>query len=168
MHHDKRGVICYGDPHRASQARSTPSKVIPMTEIDKALETLRANPEDHKAQSGFYDLFLNSGFFVPTVTETFINGSGENEEASVPLLVESDGTDFLVFFDQQQRLDAWAEQEAPSIQVPGHMLAEMSTEKIHWVMNMGTDFTKEFVPEEIAWLKDVVTRCKAEDEAAAE
>ena len=41
-----------------------------MTEIDQALEALRANPDDHKAQSGFYDLFLNMSFFVPTINET--------------------------------------------------------------------------------------------------
>ena len=30
-------------------------------------------------------------------------------------------------------------------------------------MNIGTDYNKQFAPDEIAWLKDVVERCKAEE-----
>ena len=135
-----------------------------MTELDQALETLRADPDNHKAQSGFYDLFLNSVFFVPTVNETFRTGEENQEEKiEVPLIIEADNTDYLVFFDQQQRLNDWAEQEVPCVQLPGHMLAEMTPAGLHWAMNIGTDYNKQFAPDEIAWLKDVVTRCKAEE-----
>lgn len=131
-----------------------------MTELDQALETLRADPEDQKAQSGFYDLFLNSSFFVPTVEEK-IEGDETGEPVELPMILEADGTDYLVFFDQQQRLYDWAETEAPHVRLPGHVLAEMSTEQLHWAMNIGTDFNKQFAPDEIAWLKEVVERCKA-------
>jgi len=137
-----------------------------MTELDKALVELRANPQDQKAQSGFYDLFLNTSFFVPTANETFINGEGKEETVNVPLLIDSEGTDYLVFFDEQQRLNDWAEQEAAHMRVPGHVLAEMTSEKIQWVLNVGSDYAKPFAPDEIAWLKDVVATCKAEDAKA--
>lgn len=134
-----------------------------MTELDKALEALKENPDDRKAQSGFYDLFLNSGFFVPIINETIKNEDGTTEEnAEVPLILENDGTDFLVFFDEQQRLNDWAEEEAPCVKLPGHVITEMSTPELHWALNVGTDHFKTFVPDEIDWLKDVVTRCKAE------
>ena len=94
-----------------------------MTEIDQALEALRANPDDHKAQSGFYDLFLNMSFFVPTINETVdSDGEGGKEQIEVPLIVEADGIDYLVFFDQQERLNEWAEEEVPCLQLPGHVL----------------------------------------------
>ncbi len=135
-----------------------------MTELDLALETLRAAPDDHKAQSGFYDLFLNSMFFVPTFDETFRTGEeGKGEKIEVPLIIEAEGTDYLVFFDQQQRLNDWAEQEVPCVQLPGHMLAEMTPAGLHWAMNIGTTCNKQFAPDEIAWLKDVVEHCKAEE-----
>jgi len=134
-----------------------------MTELDQALETLRANPDDHKAQSGFYDLFLNSIFFVPTLDEMIdTDDKSAKEKVEVPLIIEADGIDYLVFFDQEQRLNEWAEKEAPSLQLPGHVLAEMTTVELHWAMNIGTDYNKQFAPDEIAWLKDVVARCKAE------
>ena len=138
-----------------------------MTELDQALETLRADPDNHKAQSGFYDLFLNSVFFVPTVNETFRTGEENQEEKiEVPLIIEADNTDYLVFFDQQQRLNDWAEQEVPCVQLPGHMLAEMTPAGLHWAMNIGTTCNKQFAPDEIAWLKGVVEHCKAEDAKA--
>lgn len=134
-----------------------------MTEIDQALDALRANPDDHKAQAGFYDLFLNSSFFVPVINETVrVGDESPAEQIEVPMIIEADGTDYLVFFDQQQRLDAWAEEEVASVQLPGHVLAEMTPADLHWAMNIGTDYNKQFAPDEIAWLKDVVARCKAE------
>lgn len=134
-----------------------------MTELDQALETLRANPDDHKAQSGFYDLFLNSTFFVPSVDEMVnVDNTGGEEKFEVPLIIVSEETDYLVFFDKQQRLNDWAEKEAPCFQLPGHVLAEMTPTDLHWAMNIGTDHNKQFAPDEIAWLKDVVKRCKAE------
>lgn len=134
-----------------------------MTDIDQALEQLRANPEDHTAQSGFYDLFLNRSFFVPTINEKIdAEGKGEKESVEVPLIIEADGIDYLVFFDDQQRLNDWAEKDVPCLQLPGHVLAEMTPDGLHWAMNIGTDYNKQFAPDEIAWLKDVVKRCKAE------
>jgi len=136
-----------------------------MNELDQNLEALRANPEDQKAQPNFYDLFLNSVFFVPTVKEMIKpDEESEEHEAEVPMVIESEGNDYLVFFDQQQRLNDWAQEEAPAIQLPGHVLAEMSTADLYWVMNLGTEHVKQFAPDEIAWLQDVVERCKAEAE----
>jgi hypothetical protein len=139
-----------------------------MTELDQALEALRANPDDHKAQSGFYDLFLNSTFIVPTTDEMIdkVDKSGK-EKVELPLILVADNIDYLVFFDQQQRLFDWAEKEVPFLQLPGHVLAEMTTAELHWAMNIGTDYNKQFAPDEIAWLKDVVKRCKAEEDGKA-
>jgi hypothetical protein len=136
-----------------------------MTELDQALEALRADHDDHKAQSGFYDLFLNSTFFVPTVDEEIaLDDKGAKEKTEVPLIVEADDTDYLVFFDNLERLNDWAEKEAPYIKLPGHVLAEMTPNGLYWAMNIGTDYNKQFAPDEIAWLKDVVQRCKAEED----
>ena len=135
-----------------------------MTDIDKALEVLRESPRDYKAQSGFYDLFLNSSFFVPTINEEVeVDDKGTREMIEVPLIIEDSGIEYLVFFDQQQRLNDWAEKEVPCLHLPGHVITEMTPDTLHWAMNIGTDFNKQFHPDEITWLKDVVAKCKAED-----
>lgn len=134
-----------------------------MSEIDRALDALRANPDDHQAQSGFYNLFLNMSFFVPTINEAVdTDDEGDGEEIEVPLIIEADGIDYLVFFDQQERLNEWAEEDVPCLQLPGHVLAEMTPDSLHWAMNIGTAHNKLFAPDEIAWLKDVVAQCKKE------
>lgn len=140
-----------------------------MTELDQALETLREKPDDHQAQSGFYDRFLNGSFCVPIIEETVQNEDGSAEKkVEVPLIIENEGTDYLVFFNSSERLESWAEPEAPRVNLPGHVITEMSTSELHWAMNVGTDFFKAFAPDEISWLKDVVKRCKEETEAAEE
>ena len=78
------------------------------------------------------------------------------------LIAEADGIDYLVFFDQQERLNDWAEDDVPCQQLPGHVLVEMTPDKLYWAMNIGTEYNKQFAPDEIAWLKDVVARCKEE------
>jgi hypothetical protein len=35
---------------------------------------------------------------------------------------------------------------------------------LHWALNVGSEYSKQFLPDEIAWLREVVERC---NEAAA-
>ncbi|HWI41454.1 MAG TPA: SseB family protein, partial [Verrucomicrobiae bacterium] len=68
-------------------------------------------------------------------------------------------------FDSRERLTAWAGSEVRCVEVPGHVLAATSMPPLHWALNVGTDHSKRFLPDEIAWLREVVERCRA---AAAE
>ena len=129
-----------------------------MEKLDEALVSMRENTSDGKTQSKFYDLFLNSSFFVPILKE-----SGEQEESNgvLPLITEADGKDYLMVFSTLERLQTW-DDTAQYIEVPGHLIALGTTPPLHWALNVGTDYSKEFHPEEIAWLRDAVERCNAE------
>lgn len=137
-----------------------------MTELDKALENLRQDTNDQKRQSRFYDLFLNMKFFVPIITGEAAKQAGIQEGQVLPLVMESDGNDYLMIFDTKDRLTAWAQPETEFVEVPGHMLAATSVAPLHWALNVGTDYSKQFLPDEIAWLKDAVERCNAQAAAA--
>ncbi len=128
-----------------------------MTELDQALENLRRDMYDATSQSKFYDLFLNATFFVPT----FVDGSGEpaGEGEVIPLVIEAEGNDYLMLFDTKERLVSWAQTDAPCVEVPGHVLAATTMPPLHWALNVGTEYTKSFLPDEIAWLREVVERC---------
>ncbi|WP_243374276.1 SseB family protein [Geotalea sp. SG265] len=132
-----------------------------MTDLDQALETLRQNMNDPKNQSRFYDLFLNASFHVPTFREEG-EDDGEEQGQALPLVMESEGNDYLMLFDSRERLLAWTGKEIPSVEVPGHVLAAMSQPPLHWALNVGTEFSKQFLPDEIAWLREVVEHCNAE------
>lgn len=129
-----------------------------MEKIDEALVTLRQNMGDGKKQSQFYDLFLNSSFFVPILKD---NNEQKESEGVLPLITEADGKDYLMVFSTLERLQAW-DATAQYIEVPGHLLALGTTPPLHWALNVGTDYSKEFHPEEITWLRDAVERCNAE------
>ncbi|QWV94828.1 SseB family protein [Geomonas oryzisoli] len=129
-----------------------------MEKLDEALANLRQNMSDGKKQCEFYDLFLNSSFFVPIVEE-----SEQQEESGgvVPLITEADGKDYLMLFSTLERLQAW-EATASYVEVPGYLLALSTVAPLNWALNIGTEYSKQFHPEEIAWLRESVERCNAE------
>ena len=140
-----------------------------MSQLDDALVVLREDMENTKSQSRYYDVFLNATFFVPTVdhtpTEDEAAEAAEATEGQVaPLIMESEGNDYLMLFDSLERLKAWAKEEVTYVEVPGHILALTSAAPLHWALNVETDYAKPFIPAEIAWLKEVVEQCNAQSE----
>ncbi len=137
-----------------------------MTKLDSALATLRQDMNDAKAQSQYYDIFLNETFYVPTLDEQALDGTAdtppEGQEQVLPLVMESEGNDYLMLFDTKERLQAWTRAEGRWVEVPGHVLAATSLPPLHWALNVGTEHSKQFIPDEIAWLRAAVERCNAE------
>ncbi|MFK5926740.1 MAG: SseB family protein [Desulfuromusa sp.] len=125
-----------------------------MTKLDDAIKLCT---EDAKKQSQFYDLFLNSLFYVPVMEE---EDNPIQENGALPLLVEANDKTYLMLFDTISRLTDWADDEAKYLTVAGHGITEMSSANIYWVLNYGTDHQKFFEPKEIEWLKVVVRKTK--------
>lgn len=121
-----------------------------MTELDEAI---KLGFQDQKKQHLFYDLFLNSIFYVPVIEE---EKEAQNEEGALPLLVEANEKTYLMLFDTIKKLNDWADEEAKYIPVQGHAITELSSSKIYWALNYGTELQKFFDPEEIKWLKGIV------------
>lgn len=133
-----------------------------MTGLDQALQTLREDMADAKRQSKFYDIFLNTTFCVPTFDQQEIDGEPAVEEGQVlPLIIESEGNDYLMLFDTEERLKNWAGADVKWVGVPGYVLAATTMPPLHLALNVGTEYSKQFLPDEIAWLRDVVERCNA-------
>lgn len=124
-----------------------------MTQLDTAYTAAKNNDEQKPA---FYNQFLNTDLYVATHPE-----AGESESIA-PLVVEYSGVQFLMLFDTQQRLTDWAKKEITYAVMPGHTLVQRMSTDYHWALNVGTDFTKTFVPKEIAWLKEIVEKTKSE------
>ncbi len=129
-----------------------------MTELDEAIKLGFADP---KKQHLFYDLFLNSIFYIPVIEEE----EGHNEEGMLPLLVEANDKTYLMLFDTSKKLTDWADKEAKYLPVQGHSITELSASNIYWALNYGTELQKFFDPEEIKWLKDIVQQTKEKAES---
>jgi len=140
-----------------------------MSDLEKALREFQQHVDDPTFQSKFYDLFLNATFFVPTMDDL---SPGESHHAAeghvVPLVIEAEGNDYLMIFDSAERLRDWAQAEVSFVEVPGHVLAEMSEPPLHWALIVGSAHAKQFLPDEIAWLRQVVERCNAKAAEAGE
>jgi len=140
-----------------------------MTAIDQALSAFYDDPENTEKRYEFYRQFLSCDFYLPTFDEaTGGVAKADNGEKMLPLIMEADGNNYMMIFDSEQRVVDWSEEGAFCITLPGHVIIEMATEGLYLAMNVGTDFSKQFVPDEIEWLKDVVKKSKVVDEAGAE
>ena len=142
-----------------------------MTPLDQALKNLHEDPENIESRHHFYSLFLQTSFLVPTFDSEsgdMAKGEGEveNPEKALPLIMEADGNNFMMMFDHEDRAVAWAEEGVKCINLPGYVAVAMATENLHLAMNVGTDYAKQFVPEEIAWLKQVVDKSQEAGENA--
>jgi peptidyl-prolyl cis-trans isomerase C len=131
-----------------------------MTGLDLALQTLRLDMNDATHQSKYYDIFLNTTFCVPTLDPQELEGeSALQEEQVLPLIIESEGNDYLMLFDTEERLKIWAADDVKWVGVPGFILAATTMPPLHWALNVGTEYSKQFLPDEIAWLREVVEQC---------
>lgn len=124
-----------------------------MTTLDTAYTAAKSDDEQKPA---FYNQFLNTELYVATHPGT------DDNDAIAPLIVEYSGVQFLMLFDTQQRLEGWGKKEMTYAVMPGHTLVQQMNTDYHWALNVGTDFTKTFVPNEISWLKDIVEKTKSE------
>ncbi|MEA3362522.1 MAG: SseB family protein [Thermodesulfobacteriota bacterium] len=129
-----------------------------MTKLDEAIKLVT---QDSKNQPHFYDLFLNSIFYIPVVEE---KEKPDLEEGSLPLLVEANDKIYLMLFDTIKRLTDWADEEVRYLPVQGYAITELSASNIYWVLNYGTELQKFFDPEEIGWLKNIVRQTKEKNE----
>ncbi len=142
-----------------------------MTELEQALVTMRANPTDNASQSAYYNLFLNATFLVPTLSpEQALEVAPEAAAAgeALPLVVETEGNEYLMLFETTECMRAWTKSDAPFVEVPGSLLASMSLPPLHWALNVGSENSKSFLPDEIAWLREVVEKCEAKAESPKE
>ena len=131
-----------------------------MTSLDQAyVEASQSGKE-----SVFYDAFLSSTIFIPTINapgKESNRRTGENDTIS-PIIIESDGAKYLMLFDTKERLASWAQREVGFAALPGHAIVEMMGTDFHWALNVGTEHMKTFVPEEIQWLKERTNEAQEE------
>lgn len=127
-----------------------------MSQLDDALLEARRN---ESGQAVFYNLFLNSDVIFPTHDHAIGNTNPRRSregETFKPIMIEHQGKVILPIFDSVERLQNWARREVNYICMPAHALVRSIQGSVFFVLNTGTEFTKEFAPEELAWLRDSI------------
>ena len=140
-----------------------------MTELDQALVALRKDADNSEKQGHFYNLFLNTNFFIPSITDEAPAKDGDDtRKVEMPLIVDEEGSNYLMLFDSEERLEAWAEQKVQFMQSHGHMVVAATPDNFNLAMNYATEYGKQFVPDEIAWLQKMVRDNLAEQADATD
>jgi len=124
-----------------------------MTALDEALQKYL---QDDDYQSDYYGRVLNTDFYIPLDDEDAADVLAEKDSVS-PLVVDSEGKSYMMLFDTEEGLSAWAKKPVNYVILAGFKAAEISIPDLYWAVNIGGDYAKEFVPEEIRWLKEMVT-----------
>jgi hypothetical protein len=127
-----------------------------MSQLDDALVEARSS---ESGQATFYNVFLNSNVYIPThdhaIADTNPRRTKEGETFR-PVMIEHQGRVILPIFDSVERLRNWAQREINYICMPAHALVRSIHGSVFFILNTGTQFAKEFVPEELKWLRESV------------
>ena len=117
-----------------------------MTPLDEALLAAQNDPS---LVDPFYVKFLGTTLFVPI----YDRPAGDPEAQLRPIVIPDGAVQFIPVFDTLDKLVTWAQQEVEYMQMEARAFLEGLHPSIHLALNPGDDLFKEFVPEEIQWLK---------------
>ena len=115
-------------------------------------EALSGYLQDENQQEPYYRLVLDSELYIP-LQQDDSDTPMEQRDSHRPLLLESEGKHYMLLFDSEERLKTWANKDLPFVILTGLGAATISTAGLHWALNVGSKFAKEFVPDEIQHLR---------------
>lgn len=120
------------------------------------VKKLEAAVNDETKQAEFYEHFLNTNVYIPTWNkpeEQNAEAANQNEGVQIqPVIMEDEGTNYIILFDTEERLNAWAQSDIHFVAMQGAMVLETFRSQFHLILNLGQESNKIFKPEEIEWL----------------
>jgi hypothetical protein len=131
-----------------------------MTELDRVIAGAYASEGKQEDVNKVYLTLLRTPLFLPVQKED-VGVLADNEEPFKPLYAKIDDHYFILVFDTLERLTAWAGDQLPHInyvEISGRDVLAGLNEQVFLCLNHGTDFYKEFVPDEVKRLKMIVSR----------
>lgn len=128
-----------------------------MTALDNAISAAYKSQGKQEDINKVYLLLLRSVLFVPTQKDP----SNHDEEPFKPLFAKIDDQYFMTVFDTLERLTAWAGDNINNIgyvELSGHDVIAGLNESVFLCLNYGSEFYKEFSPDEVKHLKKIVAK----------
>lgn len=130
-----------------------------MTELDQVIAAAYASEGKQDDVNKVYLTLLRTSLFLPVQKDQ--TPVSENDEPFKPLFAKIDDNYFILTFDTLERLTAWAGDQMEYInyvEISGHDVVKGMNEQVFLCLNYGTDFYKEFTPDEVKRLKTIVSR----------
>jgi len=131
-----------------------------MTPLDTAFKKWLEDDKNTKLEFDYYDTFLNSTIYVPVHEMPEKKGMKVIDEDMPisPVILQDDGKNFVILFDSEERLNKWVGDEDMGYAcMDGFEILELFGAEAHFLLNVESDYAKEFSPEEIEWLISNIT-----------
>jgi hypothetical protein len=128
-----------------------------MTELDTAIAAAFKSEGKQEEVNRVYLLLLKSSLFIPIEKDY----QSTEEEPFRPLFAQIDNQFFMLAFDTLERLQTWAGNhynDLGYIELSGRDVIAGISDQAFLGLNYGSDFYKEFSPEEVKRLKAIVSR----------
>lgn len=128
-----------------------------MTELDQTIAAAFASQGNQQEVNKVYLMLLRTTLFLPVSKDK----KPEDSEAFRPLFAQSNGHYFMPVFDTLERLKTWAGDQLNNmdyVEIIGKDVIAGINDNVYLCLNYGTEFYKEFSPDEVKRLKMVVTR----------
>lgn len=141
-----------------------------MTELDQLISTAFNSEGKQEDVNKVYLTLLRTPLFMPVKKTDPTMNHVEEQEPFLPLFAKINDNYFLLVFDTYDRLTTWAGEEIHNIdyvEILGNEVIAGINEGVHLCLNIGTQFYKEFSPEEVKRLKTIVSRIEQLKSSAA-
>lgn len=131
-----------------------------MTELDRVIAAAYASEGKQDDVNKVYLTLLSTNLFLP-VQKQETPQTDTDEEPFKPLFAKIENDYFILVFDALDRLQAWAGEQMEHInyvEISGRDVVAGINEQVFLCLNYGTDYYKEFTPDEVKRLKTIVSR----------
>ena len=128
-----------------------------ITKLDQVIAAAYASEGKQEDVNKVYLALLQSQLFIPVKKDL----SPHETEPFVPLFAKIEDRYFLLAFDTLDRLHTWAGDQRDHmgyIELSGHDWVMGANEQVNLCLNLGSDYYKEFSPDEVKRLKMILAR----------
>lgn len=132
-----------------------------MTELDQVIAAAFASEGKQEDVNKVYLTLLRASLFLPVKKHDPAMEHVDEHEPFQPLFAKVEDQYYMLAFDEFERLTQWAGDqmnEIDYVEVSGRDVIAGINEGVFFCLNIGTQFYKEFTPDEVKRLKTVVSK----------
>lgn len=138
-----------------------------MTPLDTLIAKTYASAGKVEDANKVYLTLLQTTLFVPIQqqnSKSTATSSQKEDEPFTPLFTQYENNFFMMAFDTVERLHHWAGEQKDTmayVEITGKDVIRGLGQQVYLCLNYGTDYYKEFAPEEIIRLKTIIAKIES-------
>lgn len=130
-----------------------------MSELDQVIAAAYDGEGTQDKVNKVYVTLFRQTLYMPVYKKN------DKDEPFMPLYMQEGKKYFILVFDSLTRLQTWAASEYKNLDyaemLGADVLRSIGNDVVYLCLNIGTNFYKEFSPEEIAYLKKMLEKIAA-------